>query len=159
MTKRAEGSDLTDQKGWIYICMDLRHPEECKIGMTKRALFKRLIETGNPSYMIVKAYKIPLKEALAIERYLHRKIPYQQKIHFLTGRKSEWFDCSPAEASKAIEPELANCLGGFYDEDGNYDLSSIIFKPTLDEGNALLVAERIGSTKSYNNLKSAIEEC
>lgn len=154
-------SNLINQAGWIYICMDLRHLNECKIGMTKRSLYKRLSETGNPNYMLVKAYKVPLIEALKIEQYLHRQISYKRQCHFINGYNSEWFCCSPAEAAKVIEPELAKCLGVYYDEDGNYDLSPITFKPSLDksDGLGLFLSERINSLEEYNNLVNAIADC
>lgn len=76
--------EVVHQKGWIYICMDIKKPDECKIGMTKRALYKRITETGNPDYMVVKAYKVPPEEAPVLEKLFQRAVGkwYKQKKHF-----------------------------------------------------------------------------
>lgn len=81
--------------------MDIKKPDECKIGMTKRALYNRITETGNPDYIVVKEYKVPPEEAPALEKHLQRAIGtwYRRKKHFLTGKNSEWFLCSPAKAA------------------------------------------------------------
>jgi hypothetical protein len=149
--------ELYNLKGWIYICMNITNPNECKIGMTRRALFERIVETGNPDYRIVKAYKVPPEEALKLERHLQREVGkwYERKSHFITGKKSEWFLCSPAEAAQAMEHDLAKCLC-LQDEDGNPKLDSIIFKPIFGLTADLVIAERIRDEQHYYNLMKAI---
>lgn len=148
---------LVNQKGWIYICMDLNNPNECKLGMTKRKLYERITETGNPDYMIIKAYNVPPEEALALEKHLQREVNkyYFRKKHFITGKDSEWFLCSPAQAAAALEHDLAKCLC-MQDEDGNPNLVSIIFKPYIGPENEFLLATRIRNEECYNNLINAV---
>ena len=154
---------MVNQQGWIYICMDIKVTNECKVGMTRRSLYKRITETGNPDYMIVKAYKVPQNEMPAIkklEKYLQRELGkvYTRKRHFITGKKSEWFRCSPVEATKIIEDNLARCLG-LQDEDGNTVLGEIdIFKPFHCPENELQYAERVYDVQHYYNIINAIKE-
>jgi len=149
--------ELVNQPGWVYICMNAQNPNECKIGSTKRPLYNRLTETGNPDYMIVKAYQVPPEETLKLERHLQREVGKVavQKVHLLTGKKSEWFICSPKVAAQALEHELAKCLGR-QDEDGCPDLASITFKPSLDEGNQMKLATRIHDKSHFHHVVKAI---
>jgi len=136
--------------------MDIKFPNECKLGMTTRPLYKRITETGNPDYMIIKAYNVPPEEAKALEKHLQREVGkwYGRKVHFITGKKSEWFLCSPAQAANAIEHDLAKCLC-LQDKDGNPDLAEITFKPCLD--NWMLIFERINDKQHFYNLENAVK--
>jgi hypothetical protein len=68
--------------------MDIKFPNECKVGMTTRALYKRVTETGNPDYMIVKAYKVPPSEARSLEKHLQKEVEkrFERKRHFISGQ-------------------------------------------------------------------------
>ena len=153
-------NDLVDQPGWLYICMDVKNPGECKLGSSTRPLYDRVTETGNPDYMIVKAYQVPPEESLKLEKHLRREVGKvaSRKVHILTGRQSEWFTCTPKEAAQAIEHDLAKCLR-LQDEDGVADLSAITFKPVLDDGNKLKLALRVQEQSHFDNIIHAIEEC
>ncbi|UJJ49835.1 MULTISPECIES: GIY-YIG nuclease family protein [Rhodanobacter] len=152
-------SDPVDQRGWLYICMDIKDPGSCKVGCTRRALYKRITETGNPDYMIVKAYKVPPEEAFALERHLQREVSKvaRRKPHILSGRRSEWFECSPKVAANALEHDLAKCLG-LQDEDGNPMLSHLIFKPHLNWVSQMQLSGRVSSEEHFENVIAAISE-
>lgn len=105
--------DVTEHRGWIYICVDPKDTSICKIGMTRRELYVRVTETTNPHYIIFAAYKVPEDEALEIEKYVHRDLGrynVQREDHSLSRRKSEWFSISAVEAIKLLDWSLSHCL-------------------------------------------------
>jgi hypothetical protein len=136
--------------GWIYLAVDLYNPEVCKIGLTKRPrLYDRVTETGNPNYVVVRAYRFPFEvDRLWIERYLHNETQKQSSRikHFMTGRNSEWFSLSVENVLSTVRFYFAHCLNytlheqgklsestQYYDvENDQINIDHLIFDPFVD---------------------------
>lgn len=123
---------LIEQRGWVYICIDSREPNECKVGMTTRPLAERICETTNPYYLLVKAYKVPADEAYSLEQHLHKELDkhFRRNYHLMSRGKAEWFFCSAEKAIEVIEHPLAKCLR-MQSEYGEPNLSSIVYRPPV----------------------------
>ena len=127
-----ELSELIAQPGWIYISMDIRDPDWTKVGMTGRSLFERATETSNPWQMIVKTYKAPPADAEKLEGYIHSRLHYPRQVHGHGKRKSEWFNCSSANAIWIAD----RCVRRFFgrvDEDGDTSIRDLEFIPQPNE--------------------------
>lgn len=124
---------LPNHKGWIYVSLDVNKPDRCKVGQTAGPLFDRTgTKTENPGYLRCIGFQVPADEALAIERYLHRKIDAVRIEHMSSGNRSEWFLEQASVVVGNIQWLLAKCLGGYIDEDGKVDLSEIVWVLPLD---------------------------
>ncbi|MCZ4311628.1 GIY-YIG nuclease family protein [Vibrio atlanticus] len=99
-----------DSQSYIYIGVDSRESNESKVGMTTRNPKARESETTNPYYSIETAYPLYVnKVALSkIEAAVHLLLTekFGRIKHTATGKNSEWFSCSPAEARIIIENYL-----------------------------------------------------
>ena len=144
--------------GWVYICMDIYKPNKCKVGCTTRRLSKRVTETGNPDYAIVKAYRIIKEEVRAVEKYVH-KILGSPQHHFMKETKSEWFNYSPEQACQIIEYKLGKTLGMQSLEDGSVNLSAISTIPFKEDIKYDAFAFCFEDEMSYKNLVNAVIGC
>ncbi|NIY94677.1 GIY-YIG nuclease family protein [Vibrio diazotrophicus] len=103
---------------WLYIAIDIRDMDICKVGLTTRESPHQRVSQGktyNPflflfaSYELSKCtYGVSQKELDDIERYIHRRSIFGGAIkHLATGRDSEWFSIHPEEAERQIDWILA----------------------------------------------------
>lgn len=94
---------------WIYIALDIRHLDICKIGLTtqKDPLTRiKKLSTANPYFELFNSYdmtyfKISKKELYDIEKNFHNRLG--TKIYNLNGNKTEWLRITPFEAELNIE--------------------------------------------------------
>lgn len=100
-----------DSSSFIYIGVDSRESNESKVGMTSRDPKARESETTNPYYSIETAYPLNVSKVRLgkIESGIHSVLAkkYRRLKHTSTGKNSEWFSCSSAEARIVIENYLA----------------------------------------------------
>jgi hypothetical protein len=119
---------------WIYIAIDVRHLDICKVGITQQPEARFRVagnDTANPFYTLFNSYDmagigISKKELLDFEDYLHRKIA--PRIPMIgTGTSSEWIMMSPFEATKEIEYHIGRgfSVPGFMNEDGDIQYENI----------------------------------
>ncbi len=99
--------------GWIYILFNYDNWEVCKIGQTiKEKLTSRVRQTGNPSALLYKAYRIPVssdEELERIEKFIHHHM--SARIHHAsTGNPSEWFRCTPQNADGMVRQYIEKCI-------------------------------------------------
>jgi hypothetical protein len=103
---------------WIYIAIDIRDMNMCKIGLTtKEHPLKRISEgkTYNPFLELFTTYELSActwgcsqKELNDIENYFHRRATFGGAMkHLRTLRDSEWFFNDPEEAEYQIDWMLA----------------------------------------------------
>ncbi|MGP2446585.1 hypothetical protein [Pantoea ananatis] len=103
---------------WIYIAIDIRDMNMCKIGLTtKENPFKRISEgkTYNPFLELFTTYQLSActwgcsqKELNDIEHYFHGRNTFGGAIkHSKTLRDSEWFFNDPEDAEWQIDWMLA----------------------------------------------------
>ena len=108
----------TIPNAWIYIAIDIRDMNMCKIGLTtKEDPLKRISEgrTYNPFLELFTTYQLSActwgcsqKELNDIENYFHRRSTFGGAIkHVRTQRDSEWFFNDPEEAEHQIDWMLA----------------------------------------------------
>lgn len=120
------------QHAWIYIAIDIRNLNICKIGLTtKENPYDRIKQgaTSNPYYILFNCYdlsklNISLQELCDFEKYLHRKLGFRIK-NVATGNNSEWLEITPFYAEKELEYRIGNSFrfgnDSFLDEDGEVD--------------------------------------
>ena len=94
--------------GAIYIAHDVAKPNLAKIGMTTKSGFHRVSQTENPDYILFIDYKVSDEVVKGYESIIHRELEkiFTRREHKSTGKKSEWFECSPAEAAQVCEKIL-----------------------------------------------------
>ena len=135
--------EILSSPGWIYVCADIARFGWSKVGQSAAKLVGRRVgsQTANAGYLLIVAFKVPPGEAFAIEQRIHRKLP-RREVHRTTGEDSEWFNLAPWEAVNLMKAELVNCLGSYYDEDGNNTLSQIAHIAPLTPHRLMSLAAR-----------------
>lgn len=103
---------------WIYIAIDIRDLDICKIGLTTKKTPQLRINEGktyNPFLELFTTYELSKctwgcsrEELRDIEKYFHNRHIFGGAIKYPgTGRTSEWFFTSPSEAEYQIDWMLA----------------------------------------------------
>lgn len=109
--------DLLDH-AWLYIAIDTRNLEICKIGLTSKIHPRMRVGEGktyNPYLELFATYELSAttwgcskKELHDIEGYIHNKRVFGQALKYpSTLRDSEWFPTHPAEAEGQVDWILA----------------------------------------------------
>lgn len=103
---------------WLYIAIDTRNLQICKIGLTSREHPKLRIRAGktyNPFLELFAIYELSgttwgcsKQELQDIEGYIHRRGVFGEALKYPgTLRESEWFPIHPEEAEWQIDWILA----------------------------------------------------
>jgi hypothetical protein len=131
------GGPSPSDNGWIYVAYDVRHLDECKIGLTRGPLWDRMTNTTNPYYALFVAFRVPFSshfEIGKIEAFLQRKAGIDPILHFRSGNKSEWFATTPVNALLMLIEVFPNCFDNTgpvrMDSDGA-DFTGCIYLPEL----------------------------
>lgn len=119
-----------DTQAWLYLAMDIRHPERTKLGMTAGEQYSRTgRQTANPGMLPLAHIAVPASEAYAIEHYLPARSGYEIEVHATTGRPSEWVICPPKQLAHSIRDNLPRCISGLWNDDGELDFSAVVEFP------------------------------
>jgi hypothetical protein len=100
--------------GWIYVAYDIRHLNECKIGLTRGPLWNRMTDTTNPYYALFVAFRVPASshfEIGNIEKFLKHKAGIYPIPHIRSGNDSEWYRTAPDAALLTLVEVFPNCFG------------------------------------------------
>lgn len=117
-------------QAWLYLAMDIRHPERTKLGMTCGDQYSRTgRQTANPGMLPLVHIAVPAGEVRQIEGYLPARSGYEIEVHATTGRPSEWVICTPKQLAHSIRDSLPRCIGGLWNDDGELDFSAIVEFP------------------------------
>jgi hypothetical protein len=101
--------------GQIYIAWDITKPTMAKVGKTTLEAEARISQTENPDYELFKSYPIYDVMLDHAEVTIHIAISrvYERKIHRSSGRPSEWFQCTPEQASIIVGEQIIMLLNAF----------------------------------------------
>jgi len=106
------------QHAFLYIAIDMRHMDMCKIGLTTQQDPSDRIRAGitsNPYYAAYNIYDlrsrgITITELRALENYVRRKSPGQVIHHFMSDCESEWIEEAPWTVAPDAEYFMARAL-------------------------------------------------
>jgi hypothetical protein len=147
------------QSAWIYIAIDARHLDICKVGITLQAEARHRVtgsNTANPFYTLFNSYDmagigISKKELFDFEDYLHRKIA--PRIPMIgTGGYSEWIMMSPFKAAEEIEYRIGRgfSVPEFMNEDGEIQYENVRKYLHEHRPNPFFIAEQVnGMANEY----------
>ena len=115
-------SEPTLKYAWIYIAIDIRHLDICKIGLTiqKNPLTRiKRLSTANPYFELFNSYdmtyfNISKRELYNLEKYFHKKLG--TNIYNLNGNKTEWLRITPFEAEIEIDDYINNTFKEYDDQ-------------------------------------------
>jgi hypothetical protein len=90
--------------GYIYIAKDVTKLDKCKIGLTSGTGRKRVSQTENPDYVLHYEFRVPNDQLSKMEKIIHQHFEdrFKRLNHRSSGRKSEWFNCTPDKAYEII---------------------------------------------------------
>jgi len=131
------GGPKPSEQGWIYVAYDVRHLEQCKIGLTRGPLWDRMTDTTNPYYALFVAFRVPASshfEIHKIEAFLQQKAGIYPVSHFRSGNDSEWYESAPESALLHLIEIFPNCFddtGPVRMDDCGADFTECIYLPEL----------------------------
>ena len=117
------------QYAWLYIAIDIRNLEMCKVGITTRETpIQRINEgrTTNPFYLLFNSYdlskfKLTRKKLMNFERFVQQRLGASVS-RIVSGSNSEWIRTTPFNAEQEIDYRIANDFSSddelLFDEDG-----------------------------------------
>lgn len=120
--------DKYNEFGWLYIATDLLKQNRWKVGITtNKNVRTRIHSTENIDYILVRAYRAPVKMDLRdLERYIHWRLKqYNRLNHMNSGHISEWFEGELSSVVVTAEHYIKNYFSGALDgteNEGMYDL-------------------------------------
>jgi len=147
------------KSAWIYIAIDVRHMNICKVGITQQVEARYRVKganTANPFYTLFNSYDmagigISKRELLDFEDYLHRKMALRIPMIGTDGY-SEWLIMSPFNAAEEIEYRIGRGFSepGFMNEDGDILYENIRKYRHEHRPNPHLIAEKVnGMANEY----------
>lgn len=130
--------------GWVYLAYDYRHLDHTKIGITTRALFKRIRQsTTNPWYALFCGFHLSADhtQLKSVESYLSWKL-HVAFVDHLSGAESEWCMRSPSDVLSILVEIIPNVVD-IAPDDGDYDFTKTIYLPEVDPYKTTLANEQL----------------
>lgn len=148
------------QGAWLYIALDLGANRRTKLGVTHVNINARTGRTtANPGILPVIHLPLDGLDATQVEQHLLWKVDFPNELHRASGRRSEWFVCTPGELLNSIKADYVNCFANMhqlFNDDVLNRLYEIAVMPVVDQRLLCRLSERASSSNEVERYIAAV---